>query len=568
MSAQQLISEHIALWTSSIKTKNTQGRGSSKKRELYGIKKLRELIFELAIQGKLVPQNLNDEPASELLKLIAAEKAQLIREKKIKKQKPLGKITDEEKLFDLPAGWEWARLSDAYDVRDGTHDSPKAIEDGIPLVTSKNLSSGKLDLANVNYISIEDHLKIQERSAVEINDVLFAMIGSIGNPVLVDIETEFSIKNVALFKYYNLKFSSPHFLKYFLEHSSRIFREQSSGAVQSFVSLGKIRSFVLALPPLEEQHRIVSKVDELMVLCDQLELKTESSLDAHDLLVDTLLSTLTDARDANDLGDNWARMAKHFDTLITTDYAVEQLKQSILQLAVQGKLVPQNPNDEPAGDLLKRVTAKKEQLIKDKKLKLQKKASHYNAPIAFNSIPDGWITADFGDITFNRDSERIPLSVSDRSARQGQYDYYGASGVIDSIDDYLFDKPLLLIGEDGANLVNRSTPIAFMAYGKYWINNHAHVIDGISEDFLVYLGLYINSISLMPYITGMAQPKMNQAKMNSILVALPPEKEQIRIREKLEYLWNICDQLKIRLNDARTIQIYLTDAVIENALTM
>ena len=125
---------------------------------------------------------------------------------------------------------------------------------------------------------------------------------------------------------------------------------------------------------------------------------------------------------------------------------------------------------------------------------------------------------------------------------------------------------MLLIGEDGANLVNRSTPIAFIARGKYWVNNHAHVIDGINEALLLYLSIYINSISLKPYITGTAQPKMNQAKMNSILVMLPPLAEQHRIVTKVDELMAICDQLKQKLKQSQETQVQLTDALIDRAL--
>lgn len=150
------------------------------------------------------------------------------------------------------------------------------------------------------------------------------------------------------------------------------------------------------------------------------------------------------------------------------------------------------------------------------------------------AIPEGWSFARFGTVVYNRDSERIPLSVSERSRLKKTYDYYGASGVIDKVDKYLFDKDLLLIGEDGANLINRSTPIAFIATGKYWVNNHAHVLDCIDNVFMRYICLYINSISLVEYVTGTAQPKMNQEKMNSIMVLVPPYKEQIRILKKVE----------------------------------
>jgi len=136
----------------------------------------------------------------------------------------------------------------------------------------------------------------------------------------------------------------------------------------------------------------------------------------------------------------------------------------------------------------------------------------------------------------NRDAERVPLSVDERSKLDKIYDYYGASGVIDKVDRYLFDKPLLLIGEDGANLLNRSTPIAFIASGKYWVNNHAHVLDAVAGLSLRYIAIYINAISLAPYVTGTAQPKMNQEKMNSILVPIPPLDEQQRIVAKIDTL--------------------------------
>ena len=215
----------------------------------------------------------------------------------------------------------------------------------------------------------------------------------------------------------------------------------------------------------------------------------------------------------------------------------QQLKNSILQEAIEGRLVPQDPNDEPASVLLDKIRKEKARLVKEGKLK---KKDLEETPISEDEkpfeIPESWEWVRFGTITINRDRERIPLSVEERSKLEKKYDYYGASGVIDKVDRYLFDKPLLLIGEDGANLINRSTPIAFIAQGQYWVNNHAHVLDYYNEDLMQYMCWYINAISLVDYVTGTAQPKMNQEKMNSILVALPPLAEQHRIVAKIEEL--------------------------------
>lgn len=220
----------------------------------------------------------------------------------------------------------------------------------------------------------------------------------------------------------------------------------------------------------------------------------------------------------------------------------QQLKNSILKWAIQGKLVEQQVEEGTAKELIERIKAEKEQLIKEKKIKKEKPLPEITEDeIPFDN-PESWEWMRFGDIMINRDAERIPLSVAQREHLEKKYDYYGASGVIDQVDNYIFDKELLLIGEDGANLLTRSKPIAFIAKGKYWVNNHAHVIDCGKYIHLEYIMYYINVISLAKYVTGTAQPKMNQAKMNSIVVPLPPLEEQKRIVAKIEELMPYVEQ--------------------------
>ena len=185
-------------------------------------------------------------------------------------------------------------------------------------------------------------------------------------------------------------------------------------------------------------------------------------------------------------------------------------------------------------------------------------------------IPQGWEWCRFGSLMINRDSERIPLSVAQRQTLKKVYDYYGASGVIDKVDKYLFDKDLLLIGEDGANLINRSTPIAFIAKGKYWVNNHAHVLDVCGGLNLAYIALFINAISLVNYVTGTAQPKMNQEKMNSILVTVPPISEQARIVNQIESLQPLIiryDKAQSELNILNTsVKEQLKKSILQEAI--
>ena len=268
----------------------------------------------------------------------------------------------------------------------------------------------------------------------------------------------------------------------------------------------------------------------------------------------------------------------------------KQLKNSILQWAIQGKLVPQDPNDEPASVLLERIREEKARLVKEKKIKKDKNESiiyrgednsYYEKFLATGEvkcideeipfeIPQGWEWCRFGSLMINRDSERIPLSVAQRQTLKKVYDYYGASGVIDKVDKYLFDKDLLLIGEDSANLINRSTPIAFIAKGKYWVNNHAHVLDVCGGLNLAYIALFINAISLVNYVTGTAQPKMNQEKMNSILVTVPPISEQARIVNQIESLQPLIiryDKAQSELNILNTsVKEQLKKSILQEAI--
>ncbi len=239
-------------------------------------------------------------------------------------------------------------------------------------------------------------------------------------------------------------------------------------------------------------------------------------------------------------------LLSNLNLLAKAPNGVARLRELILTLAVQGKLVPQDPKDEPASELLKKIRAEKDRLIAEGKIKRDKPLAEIAEEEKPFALPPSWGWIRFGDAAINRDGERIPVSSSDRDNRAKTYDYYGASGVIDKIDGFLFDKTLLLIGEDGANLINRSTPIAFLAHGKYWVNNHAHVIDTTHPELMTYLALFINAISLEPYVTGTAQPKMNQAKLNSIVIALPPLAEQSRIVTRVEELMRLCDALEAK----------------------
>ena len=231
---------------------------------------MKKSILQYAIQGKLVEKRPEEGTGKELYRQIQIEKQRLIKEGKIKKEKPLPKITEDELPFDIPESWKWCRLSDVIDVRDGTHDSPKYVPVGIPLVTSKNLVNGVIDYGNVKYITQEDADKINVRSMVDDDDILFAMIGSIGNPVLVKKDGEFCIKNMALFKRFANTDISMRYVYWFLFYAQYKLKKEASGGVQSFISLSRFREYLIPLPPVAEQNRIVAKLEEILPLCERL----------------------------------------------------------------------------------------------------------------------------------------------------------------------------------------------------------------------------------------------------------------------------------------------------------
>lgn len=169
-------------------------------------------------------------------------------------------------------------------------------------------------------------------------------------------------------------------------------------------------------------------------------------------------------------------------------------------------------------------------------------------------VPEGWAVTNIGELLINRDGERKPVSSAIRSKQTNKiYDYYGAAGAIDKVDSYLFDERLLLIGEDGANLLSRSKDNAFFAEGKYWVNNHAHVLDATNKKILDYVAIVINSMKLDDFITGSAQPKLSQDNLNKIPIFLPPLEEQERIVKEIEHWFKWIEQIeqgKAHLQDA------------------
>ncbi len=176
--------------------------------------------------------------------------------------------------------------------------------------------------------------------------------------------------------------------------------------------------------------------------------------------------------------------------------------------------------------------------------------------------PAGWSVIPLGNYAANHDGARKPISAKERESRKGDHPYFGATGQIDRIDGYTHDGEFVLVGEDGANLLTRAKPLAFIAKGQIWVNNHAHVIASPSGHSNAYLAIYLNTLDITPWVSGSAQPKLNQKNMNEIPVHVPSPAEQVEIVRRVEQLFAFADQLETKVTSAKNRIDHLTQSIL------
>ncbi|ELQ4607138.1 restriction endonuclease subunit S [Salmonella enterica] len=586
MAVEKLIVDHIDTWTTALQTRSTAGRGSSGKIDLYGIKKLRELILELAVRGKLVPQDPNDEPASVLLERIAAEKAELMKQGKIKKQKPLPEISEEEKPFELPVGWEWVRLEDVTDNIHYGYTASADVTKKVKLLRITDIQDDKVIWRNVPGCEIKD--SDIEQYQLQPNDIVIARTGgTVGKSYLVDDLQYIAVFASYLIRLKYIKFTNANYTKIFL--GSQLYWLQLyngvTGTGQPNVNGNTLKKMFFPLPPSNEQNKICSRVQTLLNLCDQLEQHSLTSLDAHQQLVETLLTTLTDSQNAEELAENWAHISEHFGTLFTTEASIDALKQTILQLAVMGKLVPQDPNDEPASELLKRIAQEKAQLVKDGKIKKQKPLPPISDEEKPFELPEGWEWSLFEDvvdiqsgITKGRNlANRKLISIPYLRVANVQRGYLDLSEVkeIDipeeEKDKYHVIKGDLLITEGGDwDTVGRTTVWCH----DWYIANQNHVFKGriIGQGIDPYwLETYMNSPYSRDYFASASKQTTNLASINKTQlrgcpVAIPPSSEAEKIMLKLNDFNELCEKLKLQIQSAQQTQLHLANALTDAAI--
>ncbi|UXJ03581.1 restriction endonuclease subunit S [Morganella morganii] len=582
MTVEKLITDHIDIWSSALQTRSAAGRGSNGKIDLYGIKKLRELILELAVRGKLVPQDPNDEPASELLKRIAAEKAELVKQGKIKKQKLLPEISEDEKPFELPAGWEWVRLGFITNYGECDKAEPTDADADTWIVELEDIEKSTSRL--LNRVTFSERPFKSSKNKFNKNDVLYGKLRPYLDKVLVADDSGVCTTEIIPIKVYGnilpgylrLLLKSPRFIAYANEstHGMNLPRLGTDKAIHAVVELTAIA----------EQVRIVNKVDELMSLCDQLEQQSLLSLDAHQQLVKTLLATLTDSQNAEELAENWARISQHFDTLFNTEASIDTLKQTILQLAVMGKLVPQDPNDEPASELLKRIEQEKAELVKEGKIKKQKPLLPVSDEEKPFELPEGWVWCRLAELVAIKGGKRVSngykllteptphvyIRVADM--KDGTIDLsdlkYIDEEMHQKIKNYIITKDDIYMTIVGATIGKCGTVPALLD-GMNLTENAARLIPSklISKDYL-YLCLR-SDLCQEQFIDKTMQVGVQKMALNRLantLIALPSTNESLRIRDRVKEMNKLCSKLVCGIIESQQTKLHLVDALTDAAL--
>jgi len=580
------IIDTISIWTTAQKLK-TSGRGrSASNQSLHGINKLRELILELAVRGKLLPQNPDDEPAIKLLKKITKEKLRLISDGKLKKQEGLSEIAEDEKPFKLPEKWIWTRLGNlSANVHYGYTASANPQIKDVRLLRITDIQDDSVNWESVPGCEIDK--KNVADYLLENGDILIARTGgTIGKSYLVN-----NINLCAVFASYLIRVRQinemfPLFIKTYL--GSQLYWKQlyenSMGTGQPNVNGNALKNLMFPLPPLAEQHRIVAKVDELMALCDQLEQQQTDSNSAHEILVETLLDTLTNAPDQAELETAWQRISNNFNTLFTTEHSIDRLKQTILQLAVMGKLVTQYPDDEPANVLLKKIAKEKARLVKEGKIRKQNPLAKIEKDEMIFDLPGSWEVCRVLDVYnflngyafksewFSQIGVKLLRNINIlhgetrwtdvvyiEESKSKEFELYALQkgDVVLSLD-----RPIINSGLKYAVVLESDLPCLLLQRVAKFQSIGNIVIPK-------YLTTWLESDAFISKIDpgrSNGVPHISTTQIENMIFPLPPLAEQHRIVAKVDELFAVCDALKERINESQVTQLNLADALVDGAV--
>lgn len=572
---RNLLTDHIDIWTAADNAKKSgRGRSSNNAASVYGIKKLRELILELAVRGKLVPQDPNDEPASVLIKR-AQVKEKNFASKRTKE--PLVSISKEKQPFELPQGWEWVRLPEVSNYKVGKTPSTRnnaywSTSDGYSWVSIADLNHDGHVLETSKQITDLAVAEVFRSPPAPAGTILMSFKLTLGKISILDKP---AFHNEAIISIYPNQSVSRNYLFKILP--SRAMAGDSKSAIKgNTLNSESIAALLIPLPPMAEQNRIVAKVDELIALCDQMEAQHINAAEAQQKLVSHLLETLTQSANSEEFCNNWQRIAAHFDTLFTTEASVDALKKTILQLAVMGKLVPQNPSEEPANVLLNRIQAERDKLIAKGKLKKERLVSLTNGEQLFD-LPQGWrwttlasicLINPRNDVEDNLQASFVPMNMigvnfnssHDQETRlwkeikQG-FTHFAEGDIGVAKITPCFENSKACVFSGLINGIGAGT-------------TELHIVRPIKDTIAPrYVLAYLKSPQFLlvgeTKMTGTAgQKRLPKYFVESSPFPLPPLAEQYRIIEKIDELMTLCEQLKARIVEANQLQQKLADTVV------
>lgn len=569
-----IIIDKIDLWSTAQTLKSSnRGLGASNQ-SLLGIKRLRELILGLSLRGLFEGKNESN-PKTIENDIFKARKSYFNSIGKKPRDYIFGPaILDE---YNLPSGWIWKRVGELCDLQTGA--TPSTQKKEFYNGDIRWLVSGDINqevIFDCEGRITDEGLRNSNCKILPPDTVLIALNGqgkTRASVAILKVPAACNQSLVGIIPFSNSILDST-FLLLALKYRYYEIRDITGQNQRRGLNMGLVSELSVPLAPLAEQHRIVAKVDELMALCDELEQQQTESNTAHQTLVETLLGTLTQAESPAAFDEAWQRIATHFDTLLTTEHSIDQLKQTILQLAVMGKLAPQNPNDEPASELLKKIVKEKTSQKKKNQSEVKGLRLNINEDAPFK-IPNGWIWCKSEFLFSFEQGIQIDKDLQLTINLAGHQRFLRIVDYTQETDDIRYVKDpgnKYLVNKDSLVMVRYGASAGFVGSEKEGVlaNNLFKII------YYKLDKLYVMKFFQSPYflnelsnnMQGAAMPAINFRFLNKLLFPLPPLIEQHRIVSKVDELFALCDALKDHLRESQIIQAQLASAVVEGALKL
>ncbi|MBB6218103.1 type I restriction enzyme S subunit [Anaerosolibacter carboniphilus] len=545
---------------------------------IFGVKNniqaLRNKVLELAIQGRLVEQDPNDEPAIELVRKIQVERANLEKKGKIKKQKPLSAIEEDEIPFEIPESWLWVRLGEIGQIFGGgtpKSDVTQYWEDGtIPWITPADLSNNKSKFISRGRRNITE-LGLKESSAILMpkGTVLFSSRAPIGHIAIsnCEVSTNQGFKSIAPYIR-----DMNEYIYYFMKWDTPRINESASGTTFKEVSGAIVSEILLPIPPLAEQHRIVAKIEAFMSQIDKLEKSFEDKERLTRLLPNAVVDKIGSCQTSVELKEQLKFVVENFEMIFQTSESMQELRNVVLQLAIEGKLVHQDPSDKPAVELVKRIQVEREKLMKEDKIKKQKPFPPIEEDEIPFEIPDSWQWVRMGQvINFqggyayksnsyidNSDYQIIRLGnvKNDRILLDVNPVYIPADIALETMNYKISEGDILITMTGTRNkrdyFYTCRVSEEDVSYKQLYLNQRVGNLKPDKAINSYYISLMLKAKSVLNSIfateTGTAnQGNIGSGSIENLIVPIPPANEQNRIVRKVESIMNLINQMEVEL---------------------